>query len=79
MRNYNSIGFHKYILARHGVKRFGLLLVLVLLVVFAPVSKVFAENNAQVKSELGDGYGRIVFTFDTKPAMPALQSPLLAN
>ncbi len=43
----------------------GILLALIL--TMALISPALAENNAQVKSEKGDGYGRIIFTFDRLP------------
>lgn len=67
MRHCNQIEFLKRIARMCSFKGRMLFIALVFLMALMPVSKSFAENNAQVQSEAGAGYGRIVFTFDTLP------------
>lgn len=50
-----------------SIKRQVLLLAVVVVGLLTPVSIAFAENKAIAKSDVGEGYGRIVFTFDKMP------------
>lgn len=67
MHNRNSARFKNLKPPYSGIKQLILTAILVLFAVVLPVSQSFAENNATVKSEIGDGYGRIIFTFDEIP------------
>ena len=67
MRHYRQINFFSNAEQIYGIKKLVLFSVLVLSMILASVSNGFAENSAKVKAELGEGYGRIIFSFDEFP------------
>uniref|UniRef100_A0A2A4Z1Y9 Uncharacterized protein n=1 Tax=OCS116 cluster bacterium TaxID=2030921 RepID=A0A2A4Z1Y9_9PROT len=67
MRQYRQIDFLNNAKLAFGFKKLIAFSILVLFMALAPVSNSFAENNAQVTAELGEGYGRIIFSFDEFP------------